>query len=331
MIIPILHLEKELQIKDLTRFDASKSTLVKGSANPINAVSITPGANGTPISVFNASASNWFADFAFNSFAFDVDSTNNKLSFESANVTYDEELSAGTYTIDTLLVEIKDTIEDACPLTVTVSLDDQRRINLVADGSLKILLKTGAHILKHLGFYEDGQLIGTPVEYGLRKITLTVASSSESASVDEYVKVYSVEGDALFSNDSDLVGNESDIMSWLPKGRATYIDLHRRAQRSIIDWFDRNGYRDHKGRKITKFAVIDNTDVKLWSIYLSLRFFFMGVQNASEDVFKEKAKYYEKMEIESRNRAVLNFDLDGDGKEDQSIGPSSWSGSLFLR
>lgn len=332
MIIPILHIEKELQLKDMTRIDASVSTLVKGSADPIDSVIIKPGADGAEIEVFNSNPKNWFVDFMFSSYAFDVDATNDALSFEVAGVEYDTNLTTATYTLANLLLEIKSKIEaEVVGLTATLSLDDRNRITISGTSEIKILLKTSLHILTHLGFSKDGQTLGTPVEYGLRKITLTISADADTATISEYIKVYTPEGDALFSHDSDLVAEENDIMKWLPKGRGSYLNLHRTAQRLIVDFMDRNGYRDDNQDKITKHAFVDNSDVNQWSKYLTLRLFFKGASNASDDVFKDKAKHYEKLEIESRNRAVLSLDLDGDGKKDATPGPSSWSGSLFLR
>lgn len=234
MIVPVLHCEKVLQVKDLTRFDASRSILVKGSADPINSVKIKLGASGPEIEVFNAQPKNWFVDYAFN-------------------------------------------------------------------------------------------------DPGATEITLTVASASESASVTETINILTAEEDALFSGDADLISLESDIMKWLPNGRSSFLDLHRKSQSLIVDWVNRQGYRDDKGDKFTKAAFKDNSDVNLWSVYTTLKLFFMGVQNATDDVFKKKADYYHKLEIEARDRAILDLDMDGDGEVDKHEGPDIRSGRLFFR
>jgi hypothetical protein len=334
MIISILHAEKKVQLKDLTRFDASKSVLVKGSVDAINSVKIKAGADGTDIEVFNAQPKNWFVDFAFSEYKFDVDATNSKLTFEMNGTKYNTDVVAGTYSLADLLTAMKAAIElIASPLVVSFSVDERNRITITPSPALKILPKTSSmDLFQHLGFSEDGQLVGAPVEYGIRKVTLTVASASESATAVEYLQVYTKEGDALFSEDADLVGFENDIMKWLPAGRGTFLDLHRKAQQSILDWTDRKGYRDDNGKKITKWAFVDNSDVRMWSTYLSLKLFFMGVTNATDDVFKRKASYYEKLEIEARDRVVLELDLDGDGKSDiDNERADIGSGRLFYR
>lgn len=334
MIIGILHVEKQLQLKDLTRFDASRSILVKGSVDPITSVKIKGGADGSDVEVFGLIPKNWFLDFVFNDYKFDVDATNSKMIFETSGTRYEADVVAGTYTLATLLVAMKTAIElIAPPLTVSFSVDERNRIKISPSQSLKILPKSSStDLFQHIGFKEDGQLQGYPVEYGLRKITLTVASISETTTAEEYIEVYSKQGDALFSEDADLVGFENDILKWLPAGRGSFIDLHRKSQKSILDWIDRQGYRDDNDKKITKFAFVDNTDVRMWSTYLALKLFFMGVQNSTDDVFKRKAEYYHKLEIESRDRAVLSLDLDGDNKEDLNKSTLDIrSGRLFFR
>lgn len=334
MIIAILHAEKKVQLKDLTRFDASKSILVKGSVGAINSVKIKAGADGTDIEAFNAQPKNWFVDFAFAEYKFDVDATNSKLTFEANGTKYNADVVAGTYSLADLLTAMKTAIETvAPPLVVSFSVDERSRITINPSLPLKILPNaSSSDLFKHLGFSEDGQLVGAPVEYGIRKVTLTVATDTESATATEYLQVYTEQGDALFSEDADLVGFENDIMKWLPAGRGTFLDLHRKAQQSILDWTDRKGYRDDNGKKITKWAFVDNSDVRMWSTYLALKLFFMGVTNATDDVFKRKAAYYEKLEIEARDRVVLELDLDGDGKSDiDNERADIGSGRLFYR
>ncbi len=332
MIIPILHHEKQVQLKDLTRFNASKSALVKGSANPINAVKIKPGADASEINVYSATPANWFLDFAFTEYKFDVDSTNSKIVFEFAGVEYSTDAAAATYTLANLLTEIKDKIQVIAGAGITsITLDDRNRVVIVAASSLKILLRANDNLLRHLGFKKNGQTTSDPVEYGLRKVTLKVESSSENETIVVYLEVYTADGDALFSEDSDLVGYENDIMKWLPNGRGSFLDLHRKSQKLILDWLDRQGYRDDQGDKITKFQFIDNSDVRTWSAYKALNLFFAGNQNSTDDVFKDKSKYYKGLEVEARDRAVLTLDLDKDGEKDDQLGPDIRSGRLFFR
>jgi len=332
MIIPILATEKEVQIGDLIRFDASKSIQVKGSLGSINSVLIQPGEIADGIQVFNASNKNWFLDYAFNTYAFDINENTSRIDFEVNGVLYSTNVSNGTYSLEDLLADMKYNIEATAPsLTVQFVVDELNRITTTPSLPLKFLPNaTSKGLLRHLGFKSDS-LIGNPVEYGLRNVWLIVSSGAESASIFQQLKVYTPEGDALFSEDADLVSFETEIMKWLPQGHGSFIYLHRRAQKEILDWIDRQGYRDKDRNKITKRAFVDNSDVRSWSTALALRLFFTEAGNASNDVFKEKAKVYEKMEIAARSRAVLSLDLDGDNKADDLKGPAISSGKLYLR
>jgi hypothetical protein len=342
MIISILQTEKQIQLDDLIRFDASQSVLVKGSVDQINSVEITPGADGTPVEVFVLNKpKEWYLDFVFSGYSFDVDTVIGEITFKSNGNQYSTFVAAGTYTLANLLTAIKNAMEAvASPLTVSLTVDEQNRIKITPSLPLELLPGfTPKDLFKHVGFnplneYKceaNGEILGLPVEYGIKKVTLEVASISESTIVSKYLEVYTAEGDALFSEDSDLVAEEPDIMKWLPAGKGSFINLHRKSQKLILDWLDKKGYRDDNGKKITKWAFIDNSDVRMWSYYQVLKLFFMSVQNAKDDVFKKKAEYYEKQEIAARDRAVLNLDLDGDKKEDSTQGPDIQSGRLFFR
>lgn len=339
MIIPVIHTEKSLQINDLTRFDASKSILVKGSTNAITSVKIKPGLDGTGVEVFNSNPKNWFLDWAFTDYAFDVDADGaNEVSFKMGSTEYKTTVGNGTYSLANLLTAIKTAVETLVPtVTLSFEVDEKNRVSFIPSLPLEFQPnKTPNDLMKHIGFTKPG-LEGNPVEYGLRKVILTIECAAvpgpgvaDSAETFSFIQVYTPEGDALFSEDADLVSEEPDIMKWLPAGRSSFMDLHRKSQKLILDFMDRQGYRDDNGDKITKFAFVDNSDVRLWSYYQVLRLFFMGAQNAKDDVFKDKAKYYEKLEIASRDRAILSLDLDGD-KEPDVVNVGIREGRIFLR
>lgn len=333
MIVSVLHHEEKLQLNDLTRIDASRSILVKGSLNPINSVKIQAGADAPEIEVFNANSKNWYLDWMFSTYAFDVMAEHAELHFKVSGVQYSTLVPDGTYTLATLLNAMKTVIEAvASPLTVTFTVDERNRINCTPSLPLEFLpTYTSKGLLPHLGFTEDGQLIGTPVEYGLRKIKIVVASISENATLYKFMKVYTAEGDALFSDDADLIVHEPDVMKWLAVGRGSYKDFHRKAQKEILDWIDRKGYRDENSKKITKWAVVDKAEVNEWSTYLALKFFCLSVRNTETDVWRKKASEYDAMALDAQKRATLHFDLNGDKKPDVVPGPEIGTGKLLFR
>ena len=81
-LFAIADLEAEVQLNDKTRFNASKSFWSK-DVLPINALTIKPGVGASAIDCFSHNPDQWYLDWAFTSFAIDVDSTNNTLIFKT--------------------------------------------------------------------------------------------------------------------------------------------------------------------------------------------------------------------------------------------------------
>jgi hypothetical protein len=169
---------------------------------------------------------------------------------------------------------------------------------------------------------------------GLHEITLkvvTAAGASASAQIIRNVSVYSAEQDKLFSNDQDLRLHEPDILRWVVDGRASFKEVHRRAQVTILKWLDKEGYVDVYNKPFTKAAIIDIEEVKQWSTFITLRLIFEGISNAIDDVFADKAKRYKGMEVEWRKRAILRLDIDGDGKAEDGEGVDPAYGFIARR
>lgn len=149
--------------------------------------------------------------------------------------------------------------------------------------------------------------------------TVTVSLRITAGTVSTFTKSISVvtsASDYLFSSDQDLVALEPDILKWVPDGRASYLNVHRAAQKKIMDWLNESGIEDQSGNKLTKAALVDIDEVKSWSRDLTLSLIFKGLQNAVDDVFASKAKYYESESLKRQNRAKLRLDLDGDAVVD---------------
>ncbi len=152
------------------------------------------------------------------------------------------------------------------------------------------------------------------------KIRVEAGSASASAQITKAIIVVTEASDYLFSGDSDLRLHEPEILKWVEAGRASFLNVHRRAQTIVMKWLDKEGYVDIDGEPFEKAALIDREEVKQWSIYIALRLIFSGLSNAVDDLFAKKAAYYEAMEIDWRNRALLRLDTDGDGTADNGEG-----------
>jgi hypothetical protein len=144
----------------------------------------------------------------------------------------------------------------------------------------------------------DGSLpVPTLTNYNFTK-TLSVISEAE---------------DKLFSTDEMLTSVVSDILRWIPEGRNSFKREHREAQRRILAWLDENGFKDTSGNKLTKDSVVDISEVREWSKYLTLMIIYDGLSNAIDDVFQQQARRFEALATTARNRKYLRLDYTGDG------------------
>ncbi len=151
---------------------------------------------------------------------------------------------------------------------------------------------------------------------GTQTVSGIVANISGSALITATVSVLTSAQDYLFSEDDDLKTHEPDIMKWLPDGKNSYKNIHRRAQTLIMEWIKKEGFTDIENNAYTKAAIVDIEEVKQWATFIVLRLIFDGISNAKDDVFLAKSKYYKSQEIEWRDRAALKLDIDGDGVVD---------------
>lgn len=145
------------------------------------------------------------------------------------------------------------------------------------------------------------------------------------------LEVLSVLDDNLFSSDTDLTALEFDILKWVPQGRSSFKNFHRKAQTMILDWLDENGHTDSSGNRLTKDAIVNKEEVKSWSACLTLQLIFQSISNDPNDVFSVKDKVYESMAVSHRNRLIIRLDVDGDGEVNANEGVNVRSLGLVRR
>ena len=155
---------------------------------------------------------------------------------------------------------------------------------------------------------------------GVQTVTARVSASGASADVTATISVVTAASDYLFSTDSDLKLHETDLLKWVPDGRNSFLNIHRRAQKLIIEQLRREGFVDINGDPYTKAAVIDIEEVKQWSTFWTLQLIFEGLSNAVDDIFADKASYYSSMREMWGKTALLRLDTDGDGSTDTDEG-----------
>jgi len=344
-LFPHLSIEKKVQVKDMTRMNAKRSFASRGS-DPLTSMTVTPGADGSAVNVFSSTVDNRFLEWQFNTFSIDIDSTNNKLDFNEGGAELTATLSSTTYTLAALASEIQTQLNATGALTYTVSVSVDDKVTIAADGSFSLLPQTGTNTLVSIlpilnitakpGFGDNDYgsittVTGDRVRWMPRAVTLQIGDGTGTSSVTEYINVYSEGGDALFSDDADLIAHKYDILDWLPEGRNTYKHMHRRAQQLILEYLNRAGYVDLDGDPLELKAFTQPDEVKDWSIYLTLRLIFDDLSNDPDDDFFAKARDYEHLEEVHRNRAILRLDTDNDGKADIGEGVLVLGGEVLRR
>lgn len=124
--------------------------------------------------------------------------------------------------------------------------------------------------------------------------------------------------DKLFSNDDDLKIHEDDIMRFLKPGKTSFKNFHRRAQKLILSEIDRKGVRTQDGSKITEVEILDNSEVKEWSTFMTLKLIFESISNADNDIFQIKSKKYKGCELIASSKTYLILDYNKDGVTTES-------------
>lgn len=331
MIVPILELEQDLQVYDKTRFSAEKSFATKDDA-ALTSVKIKPSDAPTPIEVFvsGQSSKNWFVDWIFQTFSIDLDTTLNQFKFSDAGGSFTVSFPTGNYTLATLASTLQ-TLMNGVSSGYSVVVTDTQELKISNALPFK---PDSSDLVNYCGFdtkAQDVEHISAVLEHLRRKVTVTVDNGTTPVSKDYYINVYNEYGDRLFSNDQQLVAEEPEILNWVTKGRSSHLNVHRKAQRLILDWLEKNNYRDSNGNKVEKWNILDLSQVQQWSQYIALRFIFSSIYNAQDDVFKDKADLYEKYEIAARNRAIIDLDLNNDQQVDKELSPSTWSADVLRR
>lgn len=341
-LFPNLDIEEKVQINDKTRLLGSRSFVTKG-ADAITTMTIKAGADGSALSVFDSKEANRYLDWQFSAFNIDVDSINNKIDFKEGSTVYAATISTNTYTLTDLCTEIKTQMESAGAFTYTVTLSDSK-ITIAANGTFSLLPATGVNyinsILPTIGFSPNAgsgdsdyanitTKTGKKIRHLTKSVEITIGDGATTSSVKEYIELYSVVGDALFSSDGDLKSHKEDIMNYLRSGRNSFLNFHRRAQDVIISTLDREGYIDVYGNKFTIDAFVDLEEFRQWSTFLTLRLIFEDRSNAIDDVFDRWAKDYGGYEVQAKSRAILRIDIDGDGLTEVGEGLQVRAGRLI--
>lgn len=159
---------------------------------------------------------------------------------------------------------------------------------------------------------------------GTKTITIRLEIGATIKDITTSLVVKTSTEEKLFCKDVDLIPHEQDIMKWVPAGRSTWNFIFRRAQQRIMNEIDKQRIFDIDGNKLTLDAVMDVSELKDWSIYMSLAMIFQGLSNQKDDVFMDKAIMYEKKQFEymqfTMNMLRLDYNKDGVMTKADNIG-----------
>lgn len=316
-LFPIIETESLIQENDKTRLDSSKS--FASGVDPISVVLITPSKAAAQVDV----SLDKFLDWQFG-FEFEIDAENNQVPFDEGGGPLAATLANGVYSPADLAAEIATKMTGSGGQTYTAAVSSENVFSISAPNAFSLLGSSApaASILAEIGFLYDtaGATIysGNAVKRIAKTVTLEIQNGTpaDTKTITRQVEVVSQVADRLFSSDDQLRKHEPDLMKYLPEGRATYKDVHRRSQTLILAWLDKEGFINYDGDPLTLDSLRESDDVTEWSAMMTLRLIFEGIRNAVDDVFDAKAKKYKALEDFYRDRANIRIDLDGDGTAD---------------
>lgn len=147
---------------------------------------------------------------------------------------------------------------------------------------------------------------------GEKTVTVKATSGVDVVSKAKTITVLSEEEDNLFSSDEDLVTHEEAIFELLREGKNSFKNIHRLAQQDILLYLQER-YPDED---ITKSSLVDITQVRSWSKFLTLYYIFQSNVNTTDDIHQTKAQLYKGLAEDALDSSVIALDLDGDGEED---------------
>lgn len=217
------------------------------------------------------------------------------------------------------LVQVNDKTRISCIDTYkTPGEEAYEKIEIEPDTGVGFIDVTGtlSDVENYKNWYLDWQYSTDGDKTITLKVTTTDGAVVPTLTEHTFTKTLSVideVDDKLFSTDEMLTSVVSDILRWIPEGRNSFKREHREAQKRILSWLDENGFKDTSGNKLTKASIVDVSEVREWSKYLTLMIIYDGISNAIDDVFQQQARRFESLSVTARNRKYLRVDYTGDG------------------
>lgn len=151
---------------------------------------------------------------------------------------------------------------------------------------------------------------------GEKQITVEANDGVNTVSNIFTINIVSEADDNLYSDDSEIFSIESELSRYIPKGRNSYLNLHREAQSRILTYLDRKRIWKADGEAYNKNEINLNGELNKWSLYETIFMIYTDLYIISGDKFKDKAEEYKKLRNFERDRAAIRVDVNGDGQFD---------------
>lgn len=176
---------------------------------------------------------------------------------------------------------------------------------------------TGGAPLNSSNWYLDWQYATA----GTKTVQVEVTAGT-TTTYSSTIVVVSAATDALWSSDKDLIGYENQIMKWVPPGRNSWLNVHRKAQVLILDWLDSIRVWKKDGTRLTKADFLVTNDVRQLSAYWTLQLIFEDLSNKPDDIFRFKADSYAELVQAAKNRGRIQADFN-DNQTDDDVNEDS--------
>lgn len=143
-------------------------------------------------------------------------------------------------------------------------------------------------------------------------VSARITTDGAPVTFTKSITIVTAASDALFSADTDLTAVEEDILRYVPKGRNSFLNVHRKAQEIILDELDERGITNSDGTRILKTQILDIREVNSWANYLVLWLIMQDLSNSVDDKFDQKAKMYKQRMDFHREKSFLRIDFNKD-------------------
>ena len=149
---------------------------------------------------------------------------------------------------------------------------------------------------------------------GDKDVRVKISTATDSEEKDFTLNIITQVDDALFSKDSQIFDEETEMKKYIPKGRTSFNYAHRLAQRNVLRFLDGEGIRNVYGVAFTKEQLVGNVHVSEFSVYETMMLIFEDLRVRDKDIFEKKMKAYQGKYARAKKNARIKLDYNNDGE-----------------